>query len=249
MMELPELPRWLQLGAKGRDVLALQRALRRAGFLSRDYPIGKVFDEVVDAAVRAFQTAQGLEIDGVVGPDTYAALGPYYDSRGRWLLTQVRPVPPDPGLPLPNGATMRQKILLAAHAGVERRSEISYTQDARRMDGIKRRIVPPSVPRWEDCSSFATWCYWVSGAPDPNGRNYDGFGYTGTQIMNGVETTDPRPGDLCFYGPSRSNITHVTVYVGNGRVVSHGREDGPELYGAINYRRSQDLRQTRTYLP
>jgi hypothetical protein len=247
-MELPALPRWLSIGSKGRDVLALQRALQRAGSLARTHKAGRVFDSEVDTAVRAFQAAQSLEVDGVVGPDTYEALGPSYDSRGKWLVSQVRLEPPDAELPLSSSATIRQKIVLAAHLGVEQRSRIHYTQDGRRMDGVRRRILPPAVPSWEDCSSFATWCYWVAGAPDPNGRNYDGFGYTGTQIVNGVETTDPEPGDLCFYGSSRSAITHVTIYVGNGRVVSHGRDEGPELYGAVNYRRSQDLREMRSYL-
>jgi cell wall-associated NlpC family hydrolase len=103
------------------------------------------------------------------------------------------------------------------------------------------------VPAWEDCSSFATWCYWAAGAPDPNGLGYNGFGYTGTQILCGRETAEPRPGDLCFYGPLRDRITHVAIYVGNGRVVSHGRERGPELYGSISYR--PDLQQIRAYVP
>jgi hypothetical protein len=247
-MELPELPRWLRLGTRGRDVLALERALRRAGFLPKGYDADKVFDAETEAAVRAFQVAHALEVDGVVGPETYGALGESYDSRGRWLVSQVKPVAPDVGATLPDSASIRQKIVLAAHAGVEQRGRIHYTQDPRRMDGIRRRLVPPSVPQWEDCSSFATWCYWVAGAPDPNGSNYNLFGWTGTQIQNGVETSDPRPGDLCFYGPDRVNITHVTVYVGNGSVVSHGQESGPALYGSTNYRGKQDLRQIRSYV-
>jgi cell wall-associated NlpC family hydrolase len=37
-------------------------------------------------------------------------------------------------------------------------------------------------------------------------------------------------GDIAFYGRSRSDVGHVTVYVGNGRCVSHGQESGPMLY-------------------
>lgn len=29
-----------------------------------------------------------------------------------------------------------------------------------------------------------------------------------------AEVSDPKPGDLCFYGPSRGVITHVMVYIG-----------------------------------
>jgi Putative peptidoglycan binding domain/NlpC/P60 family len=248
-MDLPELPRWLRLGSNGRDVLALHRALRRAGFADRAKPAGRVFTAELDAALRAFQTASGLEVDGVLGPDTYAALGPSYDSRSRWLVSQVPKVTPLEPTAILDGAGVRQKIVAAAHLGVEKRGSIHYTQDPRRMEGVRLQIVPPRVPNWEDCSSFATWCYWVAGAPDPNGLGYNGAGFTGTQISQGKATQDPRPGDLCFYGPSSSDITHVTVYVGNGCVVSHGREEGPELYGSTNYRRAQDLRQIRSYLP
>ncbi len=247
-MELPELPRWLRIGARGRDVLALRRALRRAGYGRLSGRAARVFDERLDAAVRAFQSANGLGVDGVVGPRTYAVLGPFYDARGRWLISQVPKVPVQPGTGPGGEAGVRRRIVLVAHLGVEKRAQIHYTQDNRRMVGVRHAIVPPRVPAWEDCSSFATWCYWAAGAPDPNGLGYNGFGYTGTQIQNGSETADPRPGDLCFYGPSRSRITHVTLYAGNGRVVSHGREEGPELYGTIDYRRAKDIQQIRSYL-
>jgi len=33
-------------------------------------------------------------------------------------------------------------------------------------------------------------------------------------LNNCAVVTDPRPGDLAFYGPSRSLVTHVMVYIG-----------------------------------
>jgi len=80
---------------------------------------------------------------------------------------------------------------------------------------------------------------------DPNGLGYNGWGYTGTQIQNGrrlSSVTLARPGDLVFYG--RYGITHVAIYVGNGRVVSHGSESGPLLV-SMYYR--SDLQYVRTY--
>ena len=249
-MDLPPLPRWLSLGSRGRDVRALQRALRRAGHRPRALPLTNVFDADVDAELRAFQTARGLEVDGVLGPLAYAALGEFYDARGRWLVSQVPAVEREPAGVPPADASARQRIVQAARLGYERRDEIGYTQNPKkRMDGVRRQVRPPAVPRWEDCSSFATWCYFAAGAPDPNGSNYDGFGFTGTQIEHGAKTSDPRPGDLCFYGPSPNQITHVALYVGNGRMVSHGNESGPSLHEGINYRGSKDLQQCRSYLP
>ena len=55
----------------GADVEWLQQRLPRAGF---DVPASGAFDENTAAAVRRFQAANSLQIDGVVGPATRAAL-------------------------------------------------------------------------------------------------------------------------------------------------------------------------------
>lgn len=65
--------RTLRRGSKGDDVRIVQRALTDAGF-----SLGSIdgdFGPKTDQAVRAFQKARGLAVDGVVGPATTAALG------------------------------------------------------------------------------------------------------------------------------------------------------------------------------
>jgi chitosanase len=56
----------------GDDVKALQQALSATGF---EVTADGVFGPQTDAAVRQFQQERGLEVDGVVGPDTRVALG------------------------------------------------------------------------------------------------------------------------------------------------------------------------------
>ncbi|MBI4883899.1 MAG: copper resistance protein CopC [Actinobacteria bacterium] len=63
----------MQLGAAGLDVICLQQALTGLGLLD-GAPTGS-FDSATDAAVRSVQASRGLDIDGVVGPITAAALG------------------------------------------------------------------------------------------------------------------------------------------------------------------------------
>ncbi|HWL41529.1 MAG TPA: CopD family protein [Ilumatobacter sp.] len=63
----------LSLGAQGDDVVCLQSALA-ARDVYADQASG-TFDEATDVAVRAFQAADGLLVDGVVGPATGEALG------------------------------------------------------------------------------------------------------------------------------------------------------------------------------
>ncbi len=60
-------------GNRGADVLAIQYLVTAAGHAA---PINSVFDSATTTAVRAFQTAKGLGVDGIVGPQTWGALTP-----------------------------------------------------------------------------------------------------------------------------------------------------------------------------
>jgi cell wall-associated NlpC family hydrolase len=244
MANLPPLHRILRLGSAGRDVRALQRALQAAGVRTEPpTPKPTTFDETTDDEVRAFQKQQHLLDDGDVGKDTYGALASFYDARGVKLLNSVKDASPD---------TIRRKIAKAAHCGLVNRNEIAYTQVAgTRWEGITDQRRPPDFPRSADCSSFAIWCYWAAGAPDPNGTDYHG-GWSGSLLLKGkeVEIDEAQMGDIAFYGTGRSDIGHVTVYVGNGKCVSHGQESGPTL-NDLDYPRGSlgGLQRVRTYLP
>ncbi|WP_460514976.1 penicillin-insensitive murein endopeptidase [Flindersiella endophytica] len=58
-------------GNRGVDVLAIQYLLRAAG---QSVAADGVFGSSTTTAVRAFQTAKGLGVDGIVGPQTWGAL-------------------------------------------------------------------------------------------------------------------------------------------------------------------------------
>lgn len=66
--------RILKLEVRGADVKELKRWLRAAGHDPGPQPFTSLFDEATLAAVQAFQTAQGLTPDGMVGPMTREAL-------------------------------------------------------------------------------------------------------------------------------------------------------------------------------
>jgi chitosanase len=72
----PPPPRDLDLRdppIEGQDVVLLQQALRDAGCYT--LVIDGVFGSKTEGAVRTFQKAKSLKVDGVVGPNTRAALG------------------------------------------------------------------------------------------------------------------------------------------------------------------------------
>ena len=63
----------IRKGSKGDDVKAVQRRLKELGFLSGS--VDGDFGPVTEKAVKAFQKANGLTADGIVGSKTLAALG------------------------------------------------------------------------------------------------------------------------------------------------------------------------------
>lgn len=71
-LEATESMPTLRQGSRGSSVADLQRRLDAAGF-SPGTPDG-IFGSHTDAAVRSFQRAHGLDIDGIVGPQTWGAL-------------------------------------------------------------------------------------------------------------------------------------------------------------------------------
>lgn len=69
----------LRLGATGPAVAEVRARLAHLGLLDPDGD--DVFDDATDAAVRAFQQERGLNVDGIVGPETYRRL-----EEARWQL-------------------------------------------------------------------------------------------------------------------------------------------------------------------
>ncbi|MCW2724358.1 MAG: putative secreted glycoside hydrolase family 25 [Frankiales bacterium] len=91
----------LQIGSKGAAVAALQQALQIA-------PVDGDFGPQTQAAVMAFQTAQGLPSNGIVGPETWTALGAPAPSPSPSPTTSPSPSPsPTPsGVPVAAGGTV-----------------------------------------------------------------------------------------------------------------------------------------------
>lgn len=67
---LPDLKR----GSAGPEVARLRGLLAAAGFAGAAASVGETFDEDLERAVKEFQTANSLSLDGVVGPTTWLKL-------------------------------------------------------------------------------------------------------------------------------------------------------------------------------
>lgn len=85
------------------------------------------------------------------------------------------------------------------------------------------------LPLTTDCSGFFTICYAWAGAPDPNGSNYSGSGFTGTLLTHGHVVTSPKPGDAVIFGGGSGHHIAGVIAVTKKEVIlcSHGQESGP----------------------
>jgi cell wall-associated NlpC family hydrolase len=120
-------------------------------------------------------------------------------------------------------ASVRQKIVTAAHWGIRHEPQIHYGE-------IRPIPLGQTLPLTTDCSGFVTICYFLAGAPDPNGLDYCGQGWTGTLLRNlsVVMPEDARRGDLVVWGEFPG--WHVALLLEPGEdplLCSHGQEHGP----------------------
>ncbi|RKH66465.1 NlpC/P60 family protein [Corallococcus llansteffanensis] len=193
----------LQEGSRGPAVVELQQLLTKAGF-----SVGSadgVFGAKTKAAVVAFQRSHQLVADGIVGARTWAELR----------------------APVVVASGLRAKIVSEANWGITNAAGIHY-QQVRPIDGLNARH---QLPLNIDCSGFVTLCYKWAGAPDPNGLDYNGQGYTGTLLsyLTPVSSSQIKPGDLVLWhrGGAGEHVSLVLEPGSDPLLVSHGAESGP----------------------
>ena len=219
----PPHPRVIQIGSVGVDVVAVKRALSRAGYMAWG-EFTTSFGSYMDMAMKDFQRDRSIQPTGLYGDGTHNALKrtAAVNKPGEWafdatavdLMRQEAAI-----LALTPDQRVRQAILSAGFYWYANRADIAYSQ--------QRPFIlckPPVVPAREDCSSFVTNCHYAGGAPDPNGRGFDAEGYTGTLMSRGSRVTLDQmlPGDLVFYGFTTSPSpafwygapTHVALFTG-----------------------------------
>jgi hypothetical protein len=147
----------------------------------------------------------------------------------------------------------RDLAVSAALLTIRKAPEIHYTQGGLRWQGIDKELKAwkGQYPLYADCSSAATWWLWQGldhfGVRDVvNGQDWN-WGYTGTMLRCGRRVEHQanwRRGDLFIYGQGWPGA-HVAMYLGGGKVASHGSEGGPYLL-PWNYR--SDLLSVRRYI-
>jgi cell wall-associated NlpC family hydrolase len=119
--------------------------------------------------------------------------------------------------------TTRQKIVTAARWGIDHEPQIHYGE-------LRPVPLARALPLTTDCSGFVTLCYFLAGAPDPNGLGYSGEGWTGTLLRNlaRIDRAAARRGDLVLWGAYPGHHVAVVLEPGDDPLLaSHGQERGP----------------------
>lgn len=165
------------------------------------------------------------------------------------------------GLSDDHAAHARHIIAVSAKLMVSHKTAIHYSQKANRQVGVVKMLsaLDGEFPETCDCSSTAWWMLW-----DALHRPYDvrdlvchtsppwnprGLVYTGSMYQNGKgvrHDSNLKIGDLIFYGDQGGGIPeHVAMYIGGGKVFSHGSDGGPYILG-LDYR--DDRRMSRRFI-
>lgn len=216
--------RVLRKGSAGTDVQAIQRTLRQLDIRQSD-PTGH-YGEKTKEHVKEYQKKHKIRDDGVYGPKTHKLLAKRFDATAK---DQYR-----------THTVIRNALYYVAHA-----SQVHYVQ-TRPMQDL---APPPNLNTACDCSEFATMLFKQAGFPDPNGFDYNGWGFTGTMVNHGKKVSSisqAKPGrSLVFYGHGPGGMpTHVAVLITPTEVVSQGSEPGPfKLF----WRYRSDVHSIRVY--
>jgi len=119
--------------------------------------------------------------------------------------------------------TLRTEIVAAARWGIHNEPRIHYAPE-------RPMPLTRTLPLSTDCSGFVTLCYWLAGAPDPNGLGYDWQGYTGTLLraMQPLAQDWIGQGDLVVWGAYPGHHVALVLEPGDDPLLcSHGQERGP----------------------
>jgi cell wall-associated NlpC family hydrolase len=184
----------LEAGSHGVAVTTLQKALKSAGFDPGS--ADGTFGPDTDAALRRFQAAKGLDVDGVTGPATWRALrgtpsgDDSFTSTGTPAPGATTTVtPPAPGA----SGDLRQRILSIAQ------SQIGTLEATNRNDGAVLKY-PHAFGRGSEawCADFVSWVNTQAGNP-MNDASCPNLEHKLAAKGQWKGRQNPQPGDLVFF--------------------------------------------------
>lgn len=244
----------------GPDVLKVQERLVALGYAPGT--CDGVYGAATAGAVKAFQKARRLAADGVVGPQTRAALAakPAPGRGTRMLQARGASTPASTPAPAPAAAGSAAGVLALAeavkHIGVKEQPAGSNRNPFGKWFGVD------GVP-W--CSIFVSYCFQV-GAGVTVAKGFKGAGaYPGKGCTYVPSTeawlqaagfwlgrTEPQPGDIAIFNWDGGRPDHIGIverYLGDGRFqcIEGNTSAGNDSNGGEVQRRLRTLGQVEGF--
>lgn len=147
------MPSTISLGSTGDDVKRLQRVFARHLLWNPFGPITGTFDAGLETAVKSFQQSEGLTVDGIVGPATWAKVPSYREASPELQQGSKGPA-----------VAWLQKALAGADVAV------AFTPYAGAIDGIFGAMTGTAVRALQSWAGVAvdgvvgddTWFVWLT---------------------------------------------------------------------------------------
>ncbi|HET6872716.1 MAG TPA: peptidoglycan-binding protein [Sporolactobacillaceae bacterium] len=202
------------------SVKSLQTRLRSLGYYHDS--IDGINGPHTHSAVRAFQSRNGLAVDGIAGPRTWAKLGSSSaqaasSSSVSTQSTNLRPV-----------STNASSSSLVG----------SIISEAKAEQGVPYRW-GGTTPSGFDCSGFTSYVFAKNGINLPR---------TAAEQYAQGSPTSLVPGALVFFSTTTSGISHVGIYIGNNEFISSTTSHGVAIESMSNPYWGPRYRGARTYI-
>ncbi|WP_066683901.1 C40 family peptidase [Christensenella intestinihominis] len=188
-------------GDSGDDIRAMQDRLNELGYF--DATSTGYFGSFTTSAVKSFQDANGLSVDGVVGKDTRRVLYSDDVKKGSGSGSSESPAESSP-----SGSSSSS----SGNADVDRMIEIAHTQIG------KPYSYGSSGPNSYDCSGFVYYCLKNSGIAT---SRLSSAGYSNVSRWDTITNVNSlQAGDLVYFKSDKSSsVSHIGIYLGGGSMI------------------------------
>ena len=210
-------------GDKGAIVATIQTRLKALGYYTYS-KISEFYGPITEEAVRAFQKANGLTVDGEIGPKTLSKLNSSSAiSKSKATTTTAKTTTTTTA-----STTTKTVSVLGASSSSSSKIE-SLIAYAKTKLGC-RYVWGATGPSTFDCSGFVGYCL------DSVGVNAPRTSAAMSQVTSWdkISKANLQRGDLVFFHSSSAYVGHVGIYLGDGQFIHASSGKGKVTISDIN---------------